>query len=387
MSRKRLWLTLAIAVSLAAALVVEPFLPKVEAEQDPSRQQIEKRLKELPDSAEGFRLVAKLARPAVVHINAMRIVHVRTPEYQFDPLLRQFFDEEYLRRYYSRRFPQKGYVLKGLGSGFLVSEDGLILTNNHVINDADDITVGLADGREIPAKLLGTDPRTDVAVLKIEETSLPYLKLGDSDRIQVGDWVFAFGSPFGLDQTMTSGIVSAKGRRGMGIVDYEDFIQTDCAINPGNSGGPLVNMRGEAVGMNTAIVSRSGGYQGIGFALPANIAKKIVEQIRNKGHVVRGWLGVTAGDLTSLWRKRLKIPGTGGAYILKVAQGGPGAVGGLRENDVVLTMDGAELSNTDDFFNRIAMAPPGKIVNLNVYRDGETVPVTVTIGEQPERAH
>jgi len=371
----------AVAAALVIGLTARPWLPRAESKQP--REAIEKRLRELPDFAEPFRLVAELVSPAVVHVNAMRIVRA-APELPYDPLLRQFFDEDFLRRYYSRRYPRKGYVLKGIGSGFIASEDGIILTNNHVIDSADDITVGLADGREVAAKLLGVDPRTDVAVLKVNEKGLPYLKLGDSDKLRTGDWVFAFGSPFGLDQTMTYGIVSAKGRKGMGITDYEDFIQTDCAINPGNSGGPLVNIRGEAVGINTAIVSRSGGYQGVGFALPANIARRIMEQLVQKGYVVRGWLGMTAGDITTLWRRRLSVPGSGGAYVISVVEGGPAARAGVREGDVVLTMDGNEVTNTNDLFNRAAMKTPGTETLLTIFREGKTATVTVKVGEQPE---
>jgi len=385
MSRRNFAILLLTVIAFAVVLTARPWHPVAEPKQ--SREEIEKRLKELPDPSEPFRLVAQLVSPAVVHINAMRIVKVSAPDFLFDPLLRQFYDEDFLNRYYSKRFPQKGYVLKGLGSGFIVGQDGLVLTNNHVVNEADEVTVGLADGREIPAKVLGTDPRTDIALLKVAEKDLLFLNLGDSDKIQVGDWVFAFGSPFGLDQTMTYGIVSAKGRRGMGITDYEDFIQTDCAINPGNSGGPLVSIRGEVIGINTAILSRSGGYQGVGFALPINIAKPVMDQIIHKGRVIRGWVGVTAGDLTSLWHQKLNIPGTGGAYVISVVQDGPAAKAGLQEGDVVLSIDGVAVPNTNDLFNKIAMKTPGDKVVLSVLKDGKTRPVTITIGEQPDGRH
>lgn len=348
----------------------------------PAPEEIHRRLATLPDSAEPFKLVAKLIEPSVVHINAMRLIRRSMPPLPIDPLLREFFEEDLLERYFRRRMPQ-GYVLRGLGSGFVVNaERGIILTNTHVISGADEVTVSLADSREFRAQVLGMDETTDVAVLQARADGLHAAMLGDSDDLEVGEWVLAFGNPFGLDRTVTLGIVSAKGRRGMGITPYEDFIQTDCAINPGNSGGPLVNIRGRVVGMNTAIVSRSGGYQGIGFAIPTNVAKAVMEQITQRGRVVRGWLGITASDLSPEWLEKLGI--SGGAYVLALVPKGPADKANIAKGDVITAIDDVPLKDTGALYNRVALLKPGTRVVLGVFRDGATKSVALVIGEEPE---
>lgn len=383
MKHKAWWLTVA-AAAFAAGLLVQQ-VRTVNAEGEPTREEIRKKLASLPDTCEPIRLVAKLAEPSVVHINSMRLVRVAAPAFPIDPLLRDFFGEDWLEYYYRRRTPRRGYVLSNLGSGFVVdARRGLILTNAHVIQDADEVSVSLADGKELSAEIVGADRRTDIAVLKIEAEGLGSLELGDSDKLAVGEWVLACGNPFGLDRTVTLGIVSAKGRRGMGISDYEDFIQTDCAINPGNSGGPLVDIRGRVVGINTAILSRSGGYQGIGFAVPINVAKTVMEQILQYKRVVRGWLGMTASDISPDWIKKYNIPGEGGAYVLGVAPGGPADKAGLEKGDIIVAIDGANVQDTSSLYNRVALMRPGTKIVLGVYREGKVKKVTLVVDEQPE---
>ena len=250
--------------------------------------------------------VVGAVRPAVVNISSTKTIKISGIQSPFsdEPLFRRFFGDEFGQFGRPREHKESG-----LGSGVIVDKNGYILTNNHVIKDADEIKVKLSDKREFKGKVIGTDPKTDLAVIKIDANNLPVIKLGDSDKLRVGETVIAIGNPFGLNQTVTSGIVSATGRANVGIADYEDFIQTDAAINPGNSGGALVNVRGELVGINTAIFSTSGGYQGIGFAIPSSMGKTVMDNLINKGKVVRGWLGVsiqpvTPGPCKTVWNKR-----------------------------------------------------------------------------------
>jgi len=277
-----------------------------------------------------------------------------------------------------RKFQQRGQ-----GSGFIISKDGYILINNHVVGDADLIKVKLSDGREFKAKVIGTDPQSDVAVIKIDATNLPVLRLGDSDKLEVGEWVIAIGNPFGLSQTVTVGVVSAKGRSRIGINDYEDFIQTDAAINPGNSGGPLVNIHGEAVGMNTAIFSRSGGYMGIGFAIPINMAKAIKDQLLKKGKVTRGWLGVVIQDIDEELAKSFGLEKTEGVLIAEVSEGSPAEKAGLKQGDIILRLNGKKVDDLGELRNKIALTAPGTKVKLEVLRENKRRTIQVTIGEQP----
>lgn len=270
----------------------------------------------------------------------------------------------------------------GQGSGFIISPDGLIMTNNHVVGDADKVIVRLLDGREFTAETIGTDPATDVAVIKIDASDLPFLSLGDSDQLEVGDWVLAVGNPFGLSHTLTAGIVSAKGRSGIGINDYENFIQTDAAINPGNSGGPLVNLDSEVVGMNTAIFSRSGGYMGIGFAIPINMAKQIRDQLVKHGTVTRGRLGVYIQDLTSELAESFELKETKGILVAQVIEDSPAEEAGLERGDVILKLAGEPIGKVAEFRNRIALTAPGTELKLTILRDGKTKEVPVTIGTQ-----
>ncbi len=341
----------------------------------------------LDKTAKAFAAVVKDAMPAVVFVEVEKIVERRGVASPFqDPF--GFFNDPFFERFFGphmqprRRAPRK-YKEMGQGSGFIISKDGYILTNNHVVGDADVIKVKLADGRVFKAKVVGTDPQSDVAVIKIKGKNLPTLPLGDSDKLDVGEWVIAIGNPFGLTQTVTVGVVSAKGRSRMGLTDYEDFIQTDAAINPGNSGGPLINIHGEAVGINTAIFSRSGGYMGIGFAIPINMAKAIEAQLIEKGKVVRGWLGVVIQDIDEELARSFGLKDTQGALVSEVAQGSPADKAGIRQGDVIRKVNGQKVETVDELRNKIALTPPGTRVTIEVLRDGKPKRLEVVIGEQP----
>lgn len=278
----------------------------------------------------------------------------------------------------------RGMVPYGQGSGFIISSDGYILTNNHVVGDADRVKVTLSDGREMEAKIIGSDPQTEVALVKVEAKGLPALKLGDSDRIRVGEWVLAVGNPFGLSHSVTSGIVSAQGRGDVGIVDYADFIQTDAAINPGNSGGPLVNLKGEVIGMNTAIVSRTGGSMGIGFAIPVNMIKYVEKQLRDKGTVDRGFLGVVIQNLTPDLSKWFDIQRGKGVLISGVSEGSPAEKAGLQRDDIIVEFNGQPVEEAGSFRSRVSTTPPGEKVDIVVLRNGKREKIRVEIGTLPE---
>lgn len=323
--------------------------------------------------------VAAAVKPAVVNIASTKTIRIPGMQSPFfdDPFFRRFFDE------YDRFRRQKEHKQSGLGSGVIVDRDGYILTNNHVIKDADEIRVKLSDKREFKGKVIGTDPKTDLAVIKIDSNHLPVIRLGDSDKLRVGETVIAIGNPYGLNQTVTSGIVSATGRANVGIADYEDFIQTDAPINPGNSGGALVNVRGELVGINTAIFSTSGGYQGIGFAIPSNMAKVVMENLIKKGKVVRGWLGVSIQPVTPELSRQFEIKDGKGALVGDVVEGSPAEKAGLRRGDVIVGYEGKEVDDPSTLRNSVAGTPPGRKVSITVIRDGKRQKVDVTIAELP----
>jgi serine protease Do len=281
--------------------------------------------------------------------------------------------------------PPQDRVEQGMGSGVIVSADGTILTNNHVVAEATEIKVTTYDRREFTAKVLGTDPKSDLAVIRIqgEATGLKPIGFGDSSRLRLGDVVLAIGNPFGVGQTVTMGIVSAKGRADLGIVDYEDFIQTDAAINPGNSGGALVNMEGELVGINTAILSRSGGSAGIGFAIPTNMAQPIMESLKKDGRVVRGWLGVGIQEVDAELASALKLPVASGVVLSDVRPGTPAAGAGLRRGDVVVKLDGRPVTSAGQFRNSVAATGARRKVLLDIYREGKPQTLGVELGEMP----
>jgi Do/DeqQ family serine protease len=321
-----------------------------------------------------YATAAKRASPAVVSITASRAparaLHNDDPVFQF------FFGD---RSGTGQSEPQVG-----LGSGVIVSGDGYLLTNNHVIDGADDIEVMLADGRQARAKLVGTDPDTDVAVLKIALERVPTIGFGDANRLQVGDVVLAIGNPFGVGQTVTSGIVSALGRNQLGINTFENFIQTDAAINPGNSGGALVDAAGNLLGINTAIYSRSGGSLGIGFAIPVSTARQVMEALIKDGQVTRGWLGVEQRDLTPEIAQTLNLPIQQGVLITGVLQSGPASAGGLRPGDVVVAIGSAPVVNTTGLLNAVAALKPQSAVSIGVQRGDQALQVRVTVGLRPK---
>ena len=324
--------------------------------------------------------VAAAVKPSVVNISSTKTVRISGMQSPFsdDPFFRRFFGDQFNQFGRPREHKQSG-----LGSGVIVDKDGYILTNNHVIKEADEIKVKLSDKREFKGKVIGTDPKTDLAVIKIDSNHLPVIRLGDSDKLKVGETVIAVGNPFGLNQTVTSGIVSATGRANVGIADYEDFIQTDAPINPGNSGGALVNVKGELVGINTAIFSTSGGYQGIGFAIPSSMARAVMDNLIKKGKVVRGWLGVSIQPVTPDLAKQFEIKEERGALVGDVVEDGPADKAGIQRGDVIMEFDGREVSDPAGLRNSVAGTPPGKKVRLGLLRDGKMQKVDVVIAELP----
>jgi serine protease Do len=327
--------------------------------------------------AMGFAPMLQPLLPAVVSITSSRVVKVPQSPFFNDPFFQQFFGGQ------APRGPQQQRE-RGLGSGVIVSPDGYILTNNHVIDKATDIKVILQDKRQFTGKVIGADPKTDVAVVKIDATGLPTIPLGDSSKIRVGDYAFAIGNPFGVGETATMGIISATGRNGLDIEDYEDFIQTDAAINPGNSGGALLNARGELIGINTAILSGgSGGNQGIGFAIPINMARHVMDEILKHGKVVRGYIGVGIQEVTPDLAKAFNVPAEKGALVGNVAPDSPGAKAGLQRGDVITELNGQPIQGPNDLRLQVGTMAPGTTVHLKVNRSGQARDVTLTLGEAP----
>jgi len=327
--------------------------------------------------------IAKMVKPAVVNIAATRTGKSGDNPHGSpldDPFFRKFFGDEFLKRDAPHREPKE----RGQGSGVIVEANGLIITNNHVVNKADEIRVFLSDKREFKGKLIGTDAKTDIAIVKIEATGLSTIPWADSDQLEVGEYVLAVGSPFGLTQTVTMGIVSAVGRASMGIAEYEDFIQTDAAINPGNSGGALVNVRGELVGINTAIFSQSGGSMGIGFAVPSNLSRAVMDQLVRTGKVVRGWLGVSIQDLTPELASQFGIIDTKGVLVSDVLADSPAKKAGFERADVIVEYDGKIMDSPTHLRNAVAQTPIGKKVSVKLIRDKKPKTIEVAIVEQPK---
>jgi serine protease Do len=333
-----------------------------------------------------FATVAKSATPAVVSIHTQYLSkQPKGGRQEWSDQMDQFPDE-FWQRFFGVPTPneQKGPSL-GQGSGFVISADGYILTNNHVVQDADKITVVFSDGKELPGKVIGTDPNTDIALLKVEATNINFLVLGDSDHIEVGELVMAIGSPLRFQSTITVGVISAKGRAGLGVVPIESFIQTDAAINRGNSGGCLISLAdGEVIGMNTAIASTNGGYIGIGFAIPSNIIKHIMEELRTTGRVVRGYVGVTLQAIDSPLAEAFNLDKNAGALVAEVVKESPAEKSGLKSGDIILKVDGKTVENPSTLRSTIAMVKPGDKIKLGIMRNKEMIEVTVTVATHPE---
>ena len=319
---------------------------------------------------------AKKAVPAVVHIFTSQEMKGAKHPFINDPIFRHFFGD---------RFGEQAQRRSGLGSGVVVSPEGYILTNFHVIDGADEIEVAHNDGRKYKASVVGSDPESDLAVLRIPaDHKLPVIAFGSSDTLRVGDSVLAIGNPFGVGQTVTSGIVSALGRSHLGINTFENFIQTDAAINPGNSGGALVDANGHLVGINTAIYSQSGGSMGIGFAIPVSLGKSVMEQIIRNGMVTRGWIGIEVQEITPELAESFKLPDTAGTLIAGVMRGGPADVAGIQPGDILLSVAGTRISDPQNMLERVAAQTPGQAVALRLRRDGKEIDKTVVIASRPK---
>ncbi len=341
-------------------------------------------LEALKKTGQAFSEVARKTVPAVVYLEVKTTVEVRGRRMPFnDPF--DLFGDDFMRRFFGPgQEPEKReFQKRGAGTGFIISEDGYILSNYHVVGNADKITVKLHDGREFDAKKVGADPKSEVAVIKIDADDLPYLELGDSQAIEVGEWVVAVGNPFGLTETVTAGIISAKGRSNIGITDYEDFIQTDAAINPGNSGGPLLTIDGKVIGVNTAIFSRTGGYMGIGFAVPINMARNIKNQLIEKGKVTRSFLGVYIQEVTPPLAESFGLEKAEGALVSQVEEGAGADKAGLQSGDIILELNGEKVKDVGKFRNSVASNPPGTELELTIFRDGDKKKITAVTSEFP----
>ncbi len=332
----------------------------------------------------GFSSVVEKVAPSVVNVSTSRTV--KTSQQQGPPSIDNFFGQFFGGQFGPGIQVPRERRERALGSGVIVSADGYILTNNHVVEGADQVTVSMAGGKEVKAKVVGTDPMTDIAVLKIDQTNLPVITFGHSSDVKVGDFALALGDPFGLGQTVTQGIISATGRGGLGIEDYEDFIQTDAAINPGNSGGALVNTRGQLIGINTAILSGSGGFQGVGFAIPVDMAQNVMKQLIEHGSVTRGYIGAHVQDVTPEIAKSFALNQTHGVLIGDVDPNGPAAKAGLKRGDIVTQMNGRPVEDVRTLRLNIAETAPGTPVNFQVWRNGKEMPITITLGTLPAQA-
>lgn len=337
--------------------------------------------------------VAKKASPAVVSISVKAAIQDNSPflyngrGYQFEEPF-DLFNDRFLQEFFGspRRERAPRQQQTGQASGFIVSDDGYILTNAHVVTNADEITVTLNDGREFNATVIGADPNTDVAVIKINTTNLPHLKLGNSDALEVGQWVVAIGNPLGLQTSVTAGVVSAKGRNNLSLARVEDFIQTDAAINRGNSGGPLLNLKSEVIGMNTAIVTNmgSGGYMGIGFAIPSNLIKHVKEELIQTGSVTRGFMGVTLQQINFDLAQAFGMDKTEGALVSDVSKDSPAASAGIKQGDVILRYNNKNIDNIATLRNGVSMMKPGSQVNLTILRDGRIINIPLSLGTYPD---
>ncbi len=377
---RKLWLLFAqsTTVALGVLFIIVMFKPDLVRWQprQPSLtiQQAQPASAGAGTASESFAPAAQKVIPSVVNVFTQQ--KVRTPAHPAlqDPIFRYFFGD---------RLDERPREVSNLGSGVIVSANGYILTNHHVVVAADEIQVALANGQTLPARVVGADPETDLAVLKIDANDLPAITFAQLDSLKVGDWVLAVGNPFGVGQTVTAGIVSALGRSRLGINTFENFIQTDAAINPGNSGGALVDAAGNLVGVNSAIYSRTGGSQGIGFAIPVSIARQVMEQIIQSGSVTRGWVGIEVQDMTPELAESFNLKSAEGALIAGVLKGGPADAGGVRPGDILLAVNGDKVSNSATLLNLIAALKPGDNTQLTVLRKQQSLDLKIQVGRRP----
>nr|WP_175802958.1 Do family serine endopeptidase [Burkholderia anthina] len=384
---RRFWLFFAQAVTVLLALmfIVVTLKPQWLQRQGQLGKQLATPIVALREVAPGiggapattsYAEAAQKAMPAVVNVFSSKDGSLPPDPRAKDPLFRYFFGDRNARK-------QQDEPAANLGSGVIVSPEGYILTNQHVVDGADQIEVALADGRTATAKVIGSDPETDLAVLKINMTNLPTITLGRSDQARVGDVVLAIGNPFGVGQTVTMGIISALGRNHLGINTFENFIQTDAPINPGNSGGALVDVNGNLLGINTAIYSRSGGSLGIGFAIPVSTARTVLESIITNGSVTRGWIGVEPQDVTPEIAESFGLAQKSGAIVAGVLQGGPADKAGIKPGDILVSVNGEEITDTTKLLNTVAQIKPGTPTKVHVVRKGKEFDVNVVIGKRP----
>ncbi len=368
-----------IAIGLAAAfviLILKPELlnnirPKVEIRQHAPTAVEHNVTHSNPTAPFSYATAVQLAAPSVVNIYTSKLV------------ARQPSAEDLLRHYFNGTTPESSSVETSLGSGVIMTPQGHIITNNHVISGATEIQILLNDGRSASAQIVGKDPETDLAILKTDLDSLPVITVGGSDKLQVGDVTLAIGNPYGVGQTVTQGIVSATGRKRLGLNTFENFIQTDAAINPGNSGGALINPRGELIGINSAIFSKSGGSQGIGFAIPINLARKVMTEIIEKGHVVRGWLGVRLRDLPANIAQGLNLPTPGGVIVTGLFEHGPALNAGLQAGDILVSVNNQAILDARSLLDAVAKQPPGSIIELQGQRDQQKFKANIEVTQRP----
>jgi serine protease Do len=338
----------------------------------------------MTEISDAFERAARRVSVSVVPIYAEQVVVTQGQMNLPDDSFKDFFGQDFFRRFFEAPSQPQKQTVRSLGSGVIVSKDGHILTNNHVVHGASKLTVMLGDKKSYDAKILGTDPQSDVAVIKINAENLPVATLGDSDKVKVGQWVIAVGNPFALMHTVTHGIISAKGRSSVGLAAYEDFIQTDAPINPGNSGGALADLDGNVVAINTAISTPSGGNVGLGFAIPINMARTIMDDLLTKGKVVRGYLGLIPQDIDDSLAKALKLPDSKGALISQVTPGGPADRAGIKVGDVIVEFAGKKVGDSNELRNDVAQAAPGTDVKIAILRDGRRMEVTAKLVERPK---
>ena len=331
---------------------------------------------QIMETSRAFSEIVSAVSPAVVNISTTKVFKRDTEPLFEDP----FFD--FFKPFHDLRMPKK-WKEQSLGSGVIVSSDGYIITNNHVVEKSDEIKVTLLDKRMFKGRIVGADPKTDIAIVKIDAANLPTIPWGDSEKLQVGEFVLAIGNPYGLSHTVTMGIISAVGRANVGIADYEDFIQTDAAINPGNSGGPLVNIKGELIGINTAIFSKTGGYQGIGFAVPTNMVRPLMSQLIQKGKIIRGWLGVTIQEMTPEIAQKFGLEKSRGALVSDVTKGSPAEKAGILRGDIVIEFNRKEVKDVASLRNMVSQSKVGSDVLIKILRSGKEYTVRLVVAELP----